>query len=84
MNGLTIPKMTCWKALYLFVVYVYPTRKFGQRPFNDRSTQLSTGTGEQTRIYSEVMTLIKQMEMSPEDIRGVGISVSKLGKYSDK
>ncbi|XP_023344570.1 DNA repair protein REV1 isoform X4 [Eurytemora carolleeae] len=43
-----------------------------------RSVQLGSGTADQSRIYNQVLSMIKQMETKPQDIRGVGISVSKL------
>ena len=35
-------------------------------------------TAEQARIYKEVLSLLRQTDTDPPDIRGIGISVSKL------
>jgi len=43
-----------------------------------RSAQLSMPTAEQARIYKEVLSLLRQTDTDPPDIRGIGISVSKL------
>mgnify|MGYP001158910812 CR=1 FL=1 len=38
----------------------------------------SMPTAEQARIYKEVLSLLRQTDTDPPDIRGIGISVSKL------
>jgi len=47
---------------------------------SSKSVQLGSPTADKDRIFKEVHTLLKQTEAAPSDIRGIGISVSKLGK----
>jgi len=45
---------------------------------SSKSVQLGSSTADKDRIFKEVHTLLKQTEAAPSDIRGIGISVSKL------
>ena len=47
-----------------------------------RSAQLNTATDSEEVIYRQVINLIKQCNVKPSDLRGIGITVSKLEKSS--